>query len=457
MNTQQLTRHPVGSLREVWAMSWPLMISLLSTSFMMFVDRLMLSKHSSAELNALVTGGLAYYIFLLLPMCICEISEVLVGRLHGEGSVQKIGRAVWQMVLFAFILTPLFGIIAVFAPDIVFYKSDNISNETIYFKTLMNFGPFVCASLAFSGFFIGTGKMRFIVYAMLLANIFNLILGYLLIFGYKNIPSLGIYGAALATGISQIFQMALFILFFLKKQNRATYGSSHIGFPLQYMKEGIRIGLPAGLGKVVEVLAHFFFFRIVMMAGAMHMTLVVLVGSFYIGASFISEAQSKGVSSIIANLLGAEKRNCVHKVLRSAFKLEVIFFILFSLFLFFFSQAFLRFFLPTDCLHYLQDQAFLDLFHQCILYLSLFFLFDGLGWILVGCLTAAGDTKFVFYVSTLLNWLGYTLPTYILINLFQKGANTAWAVIAVYSVIGFLLYYWRFRSGRWLKNYRPVS
>jgi MATE family multidrug resistance protein len=70
---------------------------------------------------------------------------------------------------------------------------------------------------------------------------------------------------------------------------------------------------------------------------------------------------------------------------------------------------------------------------------------------LIGFLTASGDTKFIFYVSSLVNWVAYVLPVFLLIGLGGKGADAAWMIIAFYSMINFGIYYWRYRSGRWLK------
>ncbi len=116
----QLTKFPVGSKREFWAMSWPLMLAMLSATLMMFVDRIFLARYSAAGLNASATGGMAYYVFMMLPMSIASISEVLVGRLHGERRHSEVGQAVWQMVWFSCLLTPVFFLIAyLFAPSFI--------------------------------------------------------------------------------------------------------------------------------------------------------------------------------------------------------------------------------------------------------------------------------------------------------------------------------------------------
>ena len=82
-----------------------------------------------------------------------------------------------------------------------------------------------------------------------------------------------------------------------------------------------------------------------------------------------------------------------------------------------------------------------------------FFLFDGLNWIVVGALTAAGDTKFIFWVSTCTHWLVYALPAYIAIRLYHQGPDTAWMIIALSSLFALTVYLFRYCSGKWLKNF----
>ncbi|HEV8052690.1 MAG TPA: MATE family efflux transporter [Parachlamydiaceae bacterium] len=447
----QLTKHPVGSLREIWTMSWPLMLSLVSNSLMLFVDRLLLSWHSPLALAAGANASMAYYLFLVVPMAICAISEVFVGRLHGEGKTQEIGKPVWQTVWFAFMLAVPLWLISAYLPDIVFYRTGNQENEVIYFQMLMGFSPLMCASIAFSGFFIGIGKVKVVTWCTVCANCLNAVGGYLLIFGWGPIPALGVVGAGLATGLAQSLQMVLLLLCFLSKRNRKKYGTSDFAFHRTYFKDALRIGAPAGTGHLVEIFAHFIFFRIVMMAGPQHMAIAAIVQSFYLLFGFIVDAQSKGVGAIVANLIGAKEFGLISKVFKAAILQHTLFSIALLGLIVTFLDLFLGSFFSGDGANWLEDPILYQMASQAMLWMCLFFLFDGFCWILIGNLTASGDTKFIFYVSSLVNWVAYVLPVFLLVGLGGHGADAAWMIIAFYSMINFGIYFWRYRSGRWLQ------
>lgn len=446
----QLTPHPSGSKREFWALTWPLMIGLFSTTLMMFVDRLFLSKWDPLALNAAVTGGMAYYMFLVIPMTTVEIVEVLVGRLNGERRYSEIGSAAWQMVLLALGLLPIFWLIALIAPSILFFGTGNEFNETQYFSTLMFFAFAQCTTISLCGFFIGIGNVKIVTCSAIVANVVNILLDYCLIFGRGPFPELGVLGAAIATGVSQIVQTLFLLSIFWCQSYREKYGTSALKFNRSFFSEGLNVGLPSGLGRSMEVIAHFLFFRIIISVGQEQMVLVAIAQSIYILSSFVVDAQCKGASAIVSNLLGAKQNHLTSKVLRSGFQIQTLYFLIFFFIIFYFPEYIYSLFSAEEGVALHMTPELMSTFKGALIGVSLFFLADGLGWILIGFLTAAKDTRFVFWVSTLVNWFAYIPPAFWLIGMEKGGADVAWAIIAGVTTITFLFYLWRYVTGRWL-------
>lgn len=432
------------------------MLAMISTSLMLFVDRLFLARYNLLALNAAAIGAISYFIFLVLPMSITGIAEVLVGRLHGEDRHNEVGIAVWQMVGFGLILLPLFIAIGFALPQLLFLGSEIQALETDFFRSLMFFAVFQCTTIAFSGFFIGIGQVKVVTISAIAGNLVNVLLDYILIFGWGPIPSYGVAGAAVATGISQGVQSLFLLSMMLRKKNRLRYHTQRCRYHAHFFKEGLRIGTPSGLGHTLEVIGHFVFFRIVMSVGQVQMTIVAMVQSFYILCSFANDAGSKAAGSIIANLLGANARSSIKKVFRSAFTLQLLYFCIFASLLFGFSDFLINLFVSSEDHELLQDPIVMSSVLKSLFCMTLFFLFDGFSWILIGFLTAAGDTRFIFYASLFIHWVAYVIPTLIFIGLEKQGADVAWAIIAGMSFISALVYLWRYKSGSWLRNYKAL-
>lgn len=447
-----LTKYPLGSLREIWSISWPLMIGLLSSHFMIFMDRFFLARHSLHDLNAGANASLAYYAFMVIPLAICAISEVFVGKLQGQNRSFEVGHPVWQMIWFGFLLTPIFVGIAYFFPPLLFYNTGNELRETAYFQTLLSFAPFFCCTVSLNGFFVGIGQVKKVALCTFLANILNICLGYLLILGHGPFPALGAMGAGLATGISQVFQSLILMFLFLTQRHQRLFGTNRLVWDWNGLLHGCKIGAPAGLAHFMEILAHYFFFRILISAGSQCLTLVVLVQSFSMFIAFVIEAQSKGVCAIIANLIGSRNYSSINKVLKSALSLHSLFFLVLITALLINPFSFLNFFLSQDEIQLLQGNDFQLSAIYAIIWMTLFFLFDGFSWIMVGMLTAASDTKFLFYVSAAIHWGFYLSFAYYFIGTLKKGAEIAWMITALCSFLHFSLFFWRYRSGKWLKT-----
>ncbi len=451
-HSYQLTRYPIGSLKEIGAISWPLMLGLLSGSLMMFADRFLLARYSAAALNGAVTAGIAIYVVMVIPLIIAGISEVFVGRHHGAGKLKEVGIPVWQMIWLSVFTVPFFWGMAEGMPGFLFREGENRLLEELYFKWMIVFAPFFCSTLALMGFFIGIGQVRMVTWSALLGNMANIGLDVALIFGWGPFPEMGIKGAALATGLSQVLQTLFLMGLFLKKSHREYYGTACWQFNFSVFKEGFSIGAPAGVGRFLELVAHFVFFQLISLSSSETLTVVGIVQSFYLLVSFIIEGLSKGVSSIVSNLIGGQQNVWIGKVLKSAMLMQVLLFCAFGLILAVFWPTLVPLFFSESDRALLLSPSFLHEMQWSLCLLSLFFLFDGLSWIYIGLLTASGDTKFLLYASLILNWLFYLLPTYVLFMVIQKGsAINGWSIIVANSILACVLYQMRYRSGKWLK------
>ena len=184
-----------GSLRDLWKVSCPLMISYLSMTLMLFVDRIFLAQYSTSTLSAITSSGVLAWGFIMGITTIANISEVFVSQYNGNGNFSKVGTAVWQLIWLSCISIFLFLPLALWGSDIIYPNSSSYEHE--YFKWLILGGPIFALQAAVSGFFIGLGKTKIIQWLGVLGNIVNIVLDLVLIFGLGPIPSLGVTGLSL--------------------------------------------------------------------------------------------------------------------------------------------------------------------------------------------------------------------------------------------------------------------
>lgn len=443
----QLTDHPVGSIREIWQVSYPLILSFLSSSIMMLSDRLFLAHESIAALNASAGAGTAAWLFLVIPLLLSSITEVFVGQYHGANQREKMGEPVWQMLWLCLALSPLFIAIGLLVAPLLFYGRGS-ELEIGYFSHLLFFGSFICAYPALGGFFIGKGSVKVVTICTVIDCLLNILLDPLLIFGWKSIPAMGISGAAIATGISNVVGSTALFLIFLQKKYRTDYGSSSWRFNYPLFKRCVKVGLPAGVGQMSECLAHFAFFRLALFAGDHAMTIASFGQTLYMAMMFSIQGVSKGVMAICSNLIGAAQYHLISSMLRSAICLILFFTLCAALFLTTAPELLFTVCVAAQDRDLLQDPFFLATLTRSCLFISIFYLFDALCQIFASVLTAAEDTKFLMIIGIVFTWLAYFTPVYIVLHLLQSSIDVAWGCLALCSIVMSIAYYARYKTLR---------
>ena len=284
---------------------------------------------------------------------------------------------------------------------------------------------------------------------IIVANILNVLLDLLLIFGFEPfVPSLGIAGAAISTGISQIVQCLILFIGFMRYKYRIHFGTSNCAFNKNCFIQCLKIGLPNSIAHTLEIVAWAVFLRMMTLAGNEHITVVAICQSIFMLFTFIAEGISKGATAIAANLIGAKQWDIVWKLFRSGIKFYFQAFLVLGLILVIDPGPLIDWFMGSNPAH-ATSQSIKDVAISACVWMWVYFLFDGIHWLVIGLLTAAGDTKFVLWVTGLSSWVFAIMPIYYFIVILEHKADMAWLITAVYACLACLIYLWRFKTEKW--------
>jgi multidrug resistance protein, MATE family len=447
LKNKNLTRYPLGSLRELWHISFPLMISLMSTSLMLFLDRLFLAHYSLDALHAAARAGTLVQFLQFWCLAVVSIAEVFVGRYNGANRLNKLGMPVWQMIWFSLATSLIYIPLGIWGGSYGFFSQPHQQLENIYFSWLCCLIPFSALSTALAAFFIGKGEVRFVTAVMIGTNIINVLLDTVLIFGVEGwIPSYGMAGAAIATGFAQLFQVIIFFTVFIKKSNRINFGTGRWKFKKKLFFRCLWLGVPNAVVHSLEILAWVLIFDMLTDLGPNYMTIVTISQSILFLFTFITEGLSKGATTVASNLIGADRQDLVWRVLKSGVKFYVTMFILLSGLLVWNPDSLINWFVPHT---HLLDSETRHMLHMACFWVWLFFLFDGVSWLLIGLLIAAGDARFVLKVGGISPILMAWLPVYLIVFYGGAPAHFTWMLIALYALISGMIYYYRFYSEQW--------
>ena len=199
----------------------PTIVMMIFTSIYGVVDGIFVSNCVGS--NAFAAVNLIIPVIMILGtlgFMIGAGGSALVSKTIGEGEKEKANRyfsmLIYLLVIIGFILTVL-GMILI-EPMAKLLRADGnmLQDCIIYGRTLLIFLIPFCLQNAFQSFLIVAEKPTFGLIISVVSGVSNMLLDYLLIYIFK----MGVLGAALATGISQVVGVIIPIVYFVTKKNK---------------------------------------------------------------------------------------------------------------------------------------------------------------------------------------------------------------------------------------------
>ncbi len=448
-----------GSLKELWSLSYPLMISFLSLFTMVFVDRIFLSFYSTDALNAATSAGTLSWSIILGFSTLAGLSEVFVAQYNGAKQYHRLGEPIWQMIWFS-LMTYLFFIpMGILGPKLLYGPLSPTNYEHQFFRYTMFVSPFPVLLSALTAFFVGQGKTSVIKWLGLLGNIINILFDWLLIFGVKGfLPAMGVKGASLATLIGIGVQIIVLLILFLKKDNRLHFGALNWKFNIELFLGCIKIGLPPAIFAFIELFGWSLFYTMMTMVSHTHILVSSICQSILLLFVFFGLGLEKGSAVVAGNLLGANKAENISKLFQSGLKLLSVFSVFIFLFFCIFPDFLVNLFLNNSGLessisltHF--SKEYLDSLRihikQGLWFIAIYMILEDARWFINGILTAAGDTLFLMIAGACCVWLFLLLPTYLFVVKAKGSIQLAFFIWVVYSFISMVVFYLRFKLGKW--------
>lgn len=236
----------------------PVILGMLGHQLVALIDNIMVGQLGSAELAAVSLGNSFMFIAMSVGIGFSTAITPLVAEADGEGNLEK-GKSSFKHGLFLCIMLGLilFGIVMAAKPLLYIMKQPpEVVDLAMPYLTL------VAASLVpliifqgFKQFSDGMSMTRFPMYAIIVANLVNVLLNYMFIFGKFGAPELGVVGAAIGTLVSRVV-MVVYLWYLLSRQEKSRYFVTNIKiFTLskKMLKKLLNLGFPSAMQMFFEV------------------------------------------------------------------------------------------------------------------------------------------------------------------------------------------------------------
>ncbi len=435
-----------GSIRKaVFLLAVPMIMEMIMESVFAVVDIFFVGRLGN---QAVATVGLTESVLTLvysIAIGITIAATALVARRVGEKNLTEAAHVGLQTILFAVFLSIIIAIVGVFsAPSILRLMggSEKMIAENVYYTRIM-FGGNIVIMLLFiiNGIFRGAGDASIAMRSLWIANICNIILCPVLIYGFGPIPALGLKGAAIATttgrGIGVLYQLyRLFIrrglLHFELKQLRP--------HP-ELLKQISKIASTGTVQFLVSSASWIFMARL--MAGfheaamAGYQVAIRLLIFFLLPAWGLSNA----AATLTGQNLGAGKPERASQSVWATTGYNVIYMIVVTCFVYVFGGAVINF-MNTDILA--RQYA-----HEALRTISIGYVFFGVGMVMLNAFNGAGDTRTPTMVNLICFWLIQIPLAWFLSQYVFKAPLGIFIAIVISQCLAAVLSLYLFKRGRW--------
>ena len=433
--------------REVTVLAGPLVLQQLSFTLMGVTDTFFVSRVGTDAVAAVGLAGVVFFALMLLFRSTANSSVVFVGRAYGAKDNEGIGKAIWNVLNMVVLLT-LLCIALPWVFSYLFAFAAPNDNEAVrllgtqYLQIRAFEVPLAMFTAVVWGFLVGRGDSRTPMLLAWLQVATNILLDWMLVLGNLGMPALGVTGAAYATVIANLVNALVSAWILWSPESRRLYHTARVHrSSLTELRNVLKIGLPMGVGDFIEISSFSFFFALIGRLGtealaANNIALQYMSVSFTLGIAIAMAS-----SSLVAQHLGANDPDTAEKV---GYRATILGMVVMGV---------------VGLTYLIAPAAFISIFSSdpeviaagaIILRLVAFYqLFDGAAIVLGGSLNGAGDTTFTMLVKLVLAW-GMFLPlAWLLAFPLNGGVRGAWIGAMIYLLGLGVVYFLRFRTGRW--------
>ena len=428
----------------------PVITALLGHTFVQLVDNIMVGQLGTAELAAVSLGNSFVFIAMSLGIGFSTAITPLLAEADASNNISDGKNAFKHGLILCTILSVLLFLIILLLKPVMYYMDQpkEVVELAIPYLNLVALSliPLIVFQ-ALKQFSDGLSSTKYPMYATILANVINIILNYLLIFGTFGFPKLGITGAAIGTLFSRIIMVYFLWMIFKKKDKFKPYIT---GFNFKKIEKKITnklfdLGFPSALQMFFEV---GIFTAAIWISGVLgknpqaanqialnlsSMTFMVGIGLSV--AAMVRVGNQKGLSDFVS------LRRIAYSILFLTFLIEIVFASFFLIF---------RDWLPTLYLNNnellnLSDNSEVILIASKLLLVAAFFqIFDGLQVVILGALRGLQDVKIPALITFISYWIiGFPISYYL--GLYTSFESTGiWIGLFVGLFSASILLYLRF-------------
>ena len=430
-----------------WKLAAPVMLGMLGHTFVSFVDNIMVGQIGTAELAAVSLGNSFMFIAMSVGIGFSTAITPLIAEADSADNFKQ-AKSTFKHGLFLCTVLGIILFLGVFFAKPLMYlmqQPEEVVALAIPYLDLVAFSliPLVVFQ-ALKQFSDGMSMTRYPMYATLIANIVNIVLNYLLIFGKFGFPALGIVGAAFGTVISRFIMLA-YLWWLLAKKERTKALVTNIKFFILeklMLQKFINLGAPSAMQMLFEVAI---FTAAIWLSGLLGKN-AQAANQIALNLSSMTFMVAMGLSVAsmirVGNQKGLQKFKELRRIAFSIFLLGILLAIFFGSIFFLFHKSLPKIYVDfTDAANYTDNLEVVRIASQLLFAAAIFQISDTIQVVVLGALRGLQDVKIPTIITFISYWvIGFPI-SYFLGKASMYGSFGIWlGLLAGLSTAAIFLY-----------------
>lgn len=432
--------------KAIFMLSIPMILEMAMEAIFAVVDVFWVSRLNDND--AVATIGLTESILTLiysLAMGLSMGATAMVARRVGEKNIEAAKVAGAQALYIGIFLSVIISIVGLsFSENILRLMGASetlITNNSGYMKWMLTGNITIMLLFIINAVFRGAGDASLAMRSLMLANLLNIVLGPLFIFGIGPIPAFGVEGAAIATTIGRGTGVLYQLYHLFKGKGMIRFDRMNIPVRFDIIKNLVKVSLGGMMQFLIGSASWIFLVRIMSDFGSEVVAGYTIAIRLIVFAILPAWGMANASATLVGQNLGAGHPDRAEKSVWRTALLNMIFLGLLGLIFLLFAKHFIGFFTT--------DPAVLQNGVYCLQIVSLGYGFYAYGMVVAQSFNGAGDTK----TPTIINFVGFWLfqipLAYVLAISVDFGPPGVYAAIPIAESAMAVAAIIVFRKGKW--------
>jgi MATE family multidrug resistance protein len=428
-------------------LAYPVIIGMIGHTLVGFVDNAMVGQLGTSELAAISLGNSFVFLAMAFGIGFSTAITPLIAESDAKKNKSNTKSILSNGILVCVFLGAVLTIIVLIAKPIIYYmgQSEEVVNLAYPYITLVAISLFpLIIFQSFKQFSDGLSFTKIAMISTVIANLINVVINYILIYGKFGFPKLELVGAGIGTLISRVI-MVLIIIYLIKSNPKINQYLDNL-FSLKYSsiitKKIINLGYPSALQMMFEV---GFFISGIWVCGiiginyqaANQIALNLSSLTFMVALGFSVAATIR-----IGNQKGLNDYKNLKRIAISIFLVTILIELIFALIFIIFSDLLPWLYLENN--NNFDVLETVSLASKLLIIVALFQIFDGIQIVAQGALRGIQDVKIPSMIC-FLSYIIFGVPIMIYLGLYTDlKATGVWIGFLIGLIIASILLSIRF-------------